>query len=167
MKAFRQKKGRKRQNPRPASQLNPALPSLSCSADEKQCLIKRWNSIKRLQFPRRFSVWEEEETIRPIHDLLKWTLWFFTFGIVGFSILVFPIFLFGAGAVMYIVKNRLLMKPEVLLSGLAVVLGLGASFTAGHVLSSPGSGIYVLLALAYVFCFSAFYSTSLYKSRVK
>lgn len=93
--------------------------------------------------------------------------WFFTFGIVGFSILVFPIFLFGAGAVMYILKNRLLMKPEVLFSGLAVLLGLGSAFTAGHVLSSPGSGIYVLLALAYVFCFSAFYSTSLYKSRVK
>lgn len=93
--------------------------------------------------------------------------WFFTFGIVGFSILVFPIFLFIAGTVMYIVKNRLLQRPEVLFSGLAVLLGLGASFTAGHVLSSPGSGIYVILALAYVFCFAAFYSTSMYKSRVK
>lgn len=93
--------------------------------------------------------------------------WFFTFGIAGFSILVLPIFLLGAGTVMYILKKRLLMRPEVLFSGLAVLLGAGSAFTAGHVLSSPGAGIYLLLALAYVFCFSAFYSTSLYKSRVK
>lgn len=80
--------------------------------------------------------------------------WFFNFGVVGFIILMLPLVLVGGVSVINILKNGRLFSLNVLFSGLAACIGLGAAFTAGHVLSSPGAGIYLAVALAFLFTMS-------------
>ncbi|AKG03752.1 hypothetical protein AAV35_002400 [Salimicrobium jeotgali] len=77
--------------------------------------------------------------------------WFFNFGIIGFILLSAPIwFLLGRTVVLIVKAKGKVFTPYFLLTGTAVGLGLGAAFTAGHVLSSPASGFYLALAVVYL-----------------
>nr|WP_252312077.1 O-antigen ligase family protein [Sinobaca sp. H24] len=80
--------------------------------------------------------------------------WFFNFGFVGFILLMIPLAAVGGASIINILKNGRLFSLNVLFSGLATCIGLGAAFTAGHVLSSPGAGIYLAVGLAFLFTMS-------------
>ncbi|MCP8617490.1 O-antigen ligase family protein [Salirhabdus salicampi] len=77
--------------------------------------------------------------------------WFFSYGMIGFAILLFPFLYYG----WHIVQNGKAiiqhMDSSTFMVGIVVLLGFGAAFVAGHVLSSPASGIYLALFLAYFY----------------
>ncbi|KEK22828.1 O-antigen ligase family protein [Bacillus gaemokensis] len=79
------------------------------------------------------------------HDL------FFAFGIIGFLIYMLPFVYFGIRLFIHIMKHfksMMTVKYTLLLSTL--VLSLGISFTAGHVLTAPAVSIFFVLILAYL-----------------
>ncbi|MFC0525295.1 O-antigen ligase family protein [Pontibacillus salicampi] len=77
--------------------------------------------------------------------------WFFNYGVLGIIILALPIAFFGITIIKHLIETRFkVFDGETLLIGIAVGLGLGTAFLAGHVLSSPASGIYLVLFLAYL-----------------
>ncbi|UOQ45701.1 O-antigen ligase family protein [Halobacillus salinarum] len=78
--------------------------------------------------------------------------WFFNFGVLGFIILIIPILYFGYAIIKHLIVTRFqTFNSDTILIGLAVGLGLGTAFMAGHVLSSPASGIYLAVFIAYLY----------------
>ena len=78
--------------------------------------------------------------------------WFFNFGLLGFLILIIPILYFSVSILKHLIVSRFkTFNSETILVGLSVGLGLGTAFMAGHVLSSPASGIYLAILLAYLY----------------
>ncbi|MFS0864976.1 O-antigen ligase family protein [Fredinandcohnia sp. 179-A 10B2 NHS] len=82
---------------------------------------------------------------RDFHDL------FYSFGIIGFIMIIFPFLYYGILLVVAVVKNFskiFNIKYALIASGLA--LGLGIAFTAGHVLTAPGVIIFFMVQFAYL-----------------
>ncbi|MFC7062974.1 O-antigen ligase family protein [Halobacillus seohaensis] len=78
--------------------------------------------------------------------------WFLNFGILGFIVLVIPIVFFLFMIMKHLVISRFsVLNGENLFVGIAVAIGCGTAFLAGHVLSSPASGIYLALLMAYLY----------------
>jgi hypothetical protein len=79
------------------------------------------------------------------HDL------FFSLGIVGFLVFILPIafIIFRVGYI-FIKNFSVYFSPINVLFLVSLVLGLGISFTAGHVLTAPAVSIYLSIILAYL-----------------
>ncbi|WP_407269352.1 O-antigen ligase family protein [Radiobacillus sp. PE A8.2] len=85
--------------------------------------------------------------------------WFFSFGIIGFILLMLPLIIIGYLILRNIVLSiiRRSFDINILIIGIAVCLGLGTSIIAGHVFSSPASSIYLAIAIGYLYAISARY----------
>ncbi|HDR7516146.1 O-antigen ligase family protein [Bacillus mobilis] len=82
---------------------------------------------------------------RDFHD------WFYSFGIIGFILLVIPFLYFGIKFIACIFtkfKQIFTVKYAMLIA--AILLGLGISFMAGHILIAPGVSFYLVLIMAYL-----------------
>ncbi|MCP3031465.1 O-antigen ligase family protein [Halobacillus sp. A1] len=78
--------------------------------------------------------------------------WFLNFGILGFVILMTPVVYFIYMILKNLITSRFrVLTGENLFIGVAVGIGLGTAFLAGHVLSAPAAGIYLALLLAYLY----------------
>lgn len=81
--------------------------------------------------------------------------WFFSYGIIGFILLIAPLLF----TILVIVKRLFKYKfrqisPTFVGVAVAVGLGLGISLFAGHILLNPASGIYLSLLLSYLYVLS-------------
>lgn len=82
---------------------------------------------------------------RDFHD------WFYTFGIVGFALLLIPFLYFGVKILLVLVtrfKDVFTVKYGLLATALGLALGI--AFIAGHVLTAPGVSIYFAVIFAYL-----------------
>ncbi|HEX7065265.1 MAG TPA: O-antigen ligase family protein [Bacillales bacterium] len=78
--------------------------------------------------------------------------WFFNFGILGFALLITPMVYLGFLIIKQLCQARFKqLNRTTLLVGAEVVLGLGSAFMAGHILSSPASGIYLAILIGYLY----------------
>ncbi|PGC32983.1 hypothetical protein COM11_03900 [Bacillus pseudomycoides] len=82
---------------------------------------------------------------RDFHD------WFYTFGIVGFILLLIPFLYFGV-KILLVLVTRFKEVFTVRYGLLATALGLsmGIAFIAGHVFTAPGVSIYFAVIFAYL-----------------
>ncbi|UOQ87054.1 O-antigen ligase family protein [Gracilibacillus salinarum] len=98
--------------------------------------------------------YETEEQMKLIE--IDYFDWFFGYGILG-SIILFSLFIFYGFFIIKGIVDRLKLKNvniSYLLVFVSVGLGLGVAFFAGHVLLNPASGIYLAIALAYLYVLS-------------
>ncbi|MCI0765353.1 O-antigen ligase family protein [Bacillus sp. TL12] len=82
---------------------------------------------------------------RDFHD------WFYSFGIVGFALLLIPFLYFGVKILLVLVtrfKDVFTVKYGLLATALGLALGI--AFIAGHVLTAPGVSIYFAVIFAYL-----------------
>ena len=80
---------------------------------------------------------------------------FYTFGILGFIYLIAPIVYFTFKYVLSIILNfKYYFNYFTIFTGVAFILGIGISYTAGHVLTAPSVSIYLatILALLSIYC---------------
>jgi len=82
---------------------------------------------------------------RDFHDL------FYSFGIVGFLCMIFPLAFYGI-KILKVVFTRFkqIFTFKYALLAVSLVLGLGIAYTAGHVFTSPAVSIYFVAILAYL-----------------
>lgn len=77
--------------------------------------------------------------------------WFFSFGILGFIYMVAPIIWFAGSFFVKLVMN---LKQNFnyfsILTGISFLVGIGISYTAGHVLTAPSVSIWLAFLLAVV-----------------
>ncbi|WP_052245700.1 O-antigen ligase family protein [Sporosarcina sp. ZBG7A] len=77
--------------------------------------------------------------------------WFFSFGILGFIYMVAPIIWFAGSFIVKLVMN---LKQNFnyfsILTGISFLVGIGISYTAGHVLTAPSVSIWLAFLLAVV-----------------
>ena len=77
--------------------------------------------------------------------------WFFSFGILGFLYMVAPIIWFAGSFIVKLVMN---LKQNFnyfsILTGISFLIGIGISYTAGHVLTAPSVSIWLAFLLAVV-----------------
>ncbi|MFC4558013.1 O-antigen ligase family protein [Virgibacillus kekensis] len=77
--------------------------------------------------------------------------YFFTYGLLGFILLVSPLIGYTFKIIQMLIKRRFkILDLEIILLGVAVSLGLGVAFLAGHVLTSPASSIYLAIVFSYL-----------------
>ncbi|PGK44739.1 hypothetical protein CN907_05890 [Bacillus anthracis] len=82
---------------------------------------------------------------RDFHD------WFYSFGIIGFILLVIPFLYFGIKFIACVfTKFKEIFTVKYALVIAAILLGLGISFMAGHILIAPGVSFYLVLIMAYL-----------------
>ena len=82
---------------------------------------------------------------RDFHD------WFYSFGIIGFILLVIPFLYFGIKFIVCVfTKFRQVFTVKYAMVIASILLGLGISFIAGHILMSPGVSFYLVLIMAYL-----------------
>ncbi|MGD6889950.1 O-antigen ligase family protein [Bacillus mobilis] len=82
---------------------------------------------------------------RDFHD------WFYSFGIIGFVLLVIPFLYFGIKFIACIfTKFKQIFTVKYAMVIAAILLGLGISFMAGHILIAPGVSFYLVLIMAYL-----------------
>ncbi|WP_144614796.1 O-antigen ligase family protein [Bacillus cereus] len=82
---------------------------------------------------------------RDFHD------WFYSFGIIGFVLLVIPFLYFGIKFIVCVfTKFRQIFTVKYAMVIAAILLGLGISFMAGHILIAPGVSFYLVLIMAYL-----------------
>ena len=82
---------------------------------------------------------------RDFHD------WFYSFGIIGFILLVVPFLYFGIKFIVCVfTKFRQVFTVKYAMVIASILLGLGISFIAGHILMSPGVSFYLVLVMAYL-----------------
>ncbi|MGZ7148280.1 O-antigen ligase family protein [Bacillus sp. BC08] len=82
---------------------------------------------------------------RDFHD------WFYSFGIIGFILLVIPFLYFGIKFIVCVfTKFRQIFTVKYAMVIAAILLGLGISFIAGHILIAPGVSFYLVLIMAYL-----------------
>ena len=81
--------------------------------------------------------------------------WFFSYGFVGFSLLILPILFLGLATIKNLFQNRFRqMDSTFIMVAIEVGLALGISFLAGHIFLNPASGIYFAILLSYLFVLS-------------
>jgi len=75
---------------------------------------------------------------------------FFSFGILGFILYFLPFGLFLLRAILLFLKNlpQSFSISNVMIA-VGILLGVGISYTAGHVLTAPGVSIYLALLMSY------------------
>lgn len=73
---------------------------------------------------------------------------FFYYGIIGFTILMYPYIMRGLAFLFYMFKN---FDMENFALFLSIGIGAGTAFLAGHVLFSATSGIYLSLIVAFAY----------------
>lgn len=72
---------------------------------------------------------------------------FFSFGIIGFLLLIVPIMIVFASMIKHLVTRvKTFFQPENILFIISIGLGLGVAFFAGHVLYAPAVSIYLAVA---------------------
>lgn len=82
---------------------------------------------------------------RDFHD------WFYSFGIIGFILLVVPFLYFGIKFIVCIfTKFRQIFTVKYAMVIASILLGLGISFIAGHILMAPGVSFYLVVIMAYL-----------------
>ncbi|PEJ79807.1 O-antigen ligase family protein [Bacillus wiedmannii] len=82
---------------------------------------------------------------RDFHD------WFYSFGIIGFILLVIPFLYFGIKFIACIfTKFKQIFTVKYAMIIAAILLGLGISFMAGHILIAPGVSFYLVIIMAYL-----------------
>ena len=82
---------------------------------------------------------------RDFHD------WFYSFGIIGFILLVIPFLYFGIKFIACIfTKFKQIFTVKYAMVIAAILLGLGISFIAGHILMAPGVSFYLVVIMAYL-----------------
>ncbi|AIK37302.1 MULTISPECIES: O-antigen ligase family protein [Bacillus] len=82
---------------------------------------------------------------RDFHD------WFYTFGIVGFILLLIPFLYFGVKILLVLVTRfKEVFTVRYGLLATALGLGMGIAFIAGHVFTAPGVSIYFAVIFAYL-----------------
>src|SRR5699024_5623167 len=80
---------------------------------------------------------------------------FFNFGLIGIIILLLPVLYIGYRIIANIIYTRLTAVDQPLLfTGLAVGLGFGTAFVAGHVVSAPAASIYLAALLSHLLVLS-------------
>lgn len=78
--------------------------------------------------------------------------WFFSYGVLGFSILILPILVLGFTILKNLFQNRFRqMNSNLFMVATEVALAIGISFFAGHIFLNPASGIYFSILLSYLF----------------
>ncbi|MFD1037142.1 O-antigen ligase family protein [Virgibacillus byunsanensis] len=78
--------------------------------------------------------------------------WYYNFGFLGFVLLILPLVYIGYHILATILKTRLnILNVSIIFVGLSICLGLGSALVAGHVLSSPASGIYLATLIGYLY----------------
>ncbi|SCB71383.1 O-antigen ligase family protein [Bacillus mycoides] len=89
---------------------------------------------------------EEPKLIeRDFHD------WFYSFGIIGFVLLIIPFVYFGIKFIVCVfTKFKQIFTVKYAMVTMAILLGLGISFMAGHILMAPGVSFYLVLIMAYL-----------------
>ena len=79
--------------------------------------------------------------------------WFYSFGIIGFLYMMAPIVYFALKYVWQFITNfKTRFTYFGILTGVAFLIGIGISYTAGHVLTAPSVSIY----LAFIFAVLVF-----------
>ncbi|MDW0108697.1 O-antigen ligase family protein [Sporosarcina aquimarina] len=77
--------------------------------------------------------------------------WFYSFGILGFLYMVAPIVWFAGRFIVKLVMN---LKENFnyfsILTGISFLIGIGISYTAGHVLTAPSVSVWLAFLLATV-----------------
>lgn len=77
--------------------------------------------------------------------------WFYSFGILGFLYMVAPIVWFAGRFILKLVMN---LKENFnyfsILTGISFLIGIGISYTAGHVLTAPSVSVWLAFLLATV-----------------
>ncbi|MDF4766333.1 O-antigen ligase family protein, partial [Vibrio parahaemolyticus] len=82
---------------------------------------------------------------RDFHD------WFYSFGIIGFILLVVPFLYFGIKFIVCVfTKFRQIFTVKYAMVIASILLGLGISFIAGHILMAPGVSFYLVVIMAYL-----------------
>ncbi|MGE7885067.1 O-antigen ligase family protein [Bacillus sp. NPDC094077] len=82
---------------------------------------------------------------RDFHD------WFYSFGIIGFILLIVPFLYFGIKFIVCVfTKFKQVFTVRYAMVVAAILLGLGISFIAGHILMAPGVSFYLVLLMAYL-----------------
>lgn len=77
--------------------------------------------------------------------------WFFSFGILGFIYMVAPIIWFAGSFIVKLVMNfKQNFNYFSILTGISFLVGIGISYTAGHVLTAPSVSIWLAFLLAVV-----------------
>ncbi|MFJ7934361.1 O-antigen ligase family protein [Sporosarcina sp. NPDC096371] len=75
--------------------------------------------------------------------------WFYAFGILGFLYMMAPIIYFAVKYVWQFIRNfKETFNYFGILTGVAFLIGMGISFTAGHVLTAPSVSIYLAFLFA-------------------
>ncbi|MEH7455724.1 hypothetical protein CON65_06125 [Bacillus pseudomycoides] len=77
--------------------------------------------------------------------------WFYDFGIIGFILMMIPFIYYGLKILLAFItrfKDIFNIKYGMLAASLALALGI--AYTAGHILTAPGVGIYFIVVLAYL-----------------
>ncbi|AYC28915.1 O-antigen ligase family protein [Paenisporosarcina cavernae] len=76
---------------------------------------------------------------------------FYSFGWLGFIYLMTPFFYYAVRIIVKFVKNlKEYFTYEYMLYGVALLLGLGIAYTAGHVFTAPAVSIYLAMLLAFM-----------------
>ncbi|MFD3446800.1 O-antigen ligase family protein [Microbacteriaceae bacterium 4G12] len=82
---------------------------------------------------------------RDFHDM------FFSFGIVGFLVIMLPAIIYGLRLLITIFKRfKEVFTLKYALIAASLALALGIAYTAGHVFTAPGVSIYFSVLLAYL-----------------
>lgn len=77
--------------------------------------------------------------------------WFYDFGIIGFALMMIPFIYYGLKILLALITRfKELFNIKYAMIGSSLALALGIAYTAGHVLTAPGVGIYFIVVLAYL-----------------
>ncbi|KFN01374.1 hypothetical protein D0U04_08005 [Bacillus clarus] len=77
--------------------------------------------------------------------------WFYDFGIIGFALMMIPFIYYGLRILLAcITRFKEIFNIKYGMIAASLVLALGIAYTAGHILTAPGVGIYFVVVLAYL-----------------
>ena len=94
--------------------------------------------------------YEQPERHKPLKMIeMDFHDWFYAFGIIGFLYMMAPIVYFAGKYIWQFIrdfKNR--FNYFGMLTGIAFIVGVGISYTAGHVLTAPAVSVYLAFLFA-------------------
>ncbi len=94
--------------------------------------------------------YEQPERHKPLKMIeMDFHDWFYAFGIIGFFYMMAPIIYFASKYIWHFITNfKTSFSYFGILTGVAFLIGIGISFTAGHVLTAPSVSIYLAFLFA-------------------
>ncbi|SET25561.1 O-antigen ligase like membrane protein [Salinibacillus kushneri] len=152
------------QKPNPVEQGELSQALLSGRGD---FLINHWNQYKQAPVQQKLFGMGYGGNYESSPKLVEMDFfdYFFSFGVVGFIILILPFLAIGFLIIKNIFVSKFkLIRPVSFLLIVEIGLGLGIASIAGHIFSAPSSGYYFVLLISYLYAYTSHFREKLFNA---